>query len=132
MARSVYVPSGAEVVAYASVECEDQFDFRMLMEDLVCSLEGAFPSVSKDKGYEGREGAVVASNRLVKFVVAEYCGLLSVSIVPKDDEYYGLGKGFANKVEAKFKKVVAGVFGGIYNRVGAFSNGECIYQKAAA
>ncbi len=132
MGRSVYVPSGAEVVAYASVECEDSFEYDMLMEDLVASLEAAFPSVSEDSGYVGREGAVVASNRLVQFVVAEYCGLVSVSVVPNDDEYYELGKGFANRINAKFQKVVAGVFGGVYAKLGSFSNGEGVYQKVAA
>lgn len=132
MARSVYVPSGAEAVAYASIECEDQFDFDMLKESLVYSLEVAFPSVSEDKGYVGREGVVIASNRLVKFVLAEYCGLISVSVVPNENEYYELGKGFANKINAKLQKVVAGVCGAVYFKVGAFSNGECIYQKAAA
>lgn len=130
MGRSVYVPSGAEAVAYASVECEDQFEFDMLKEALVYSLEVAFPSVSEDDGYVGREGVVIASNRLVKFVVAEYCGLMSVSVVPNDDEYYERGKGFANRINAKFQKVVAGVCGAVYYKLGSFSNGEGVYQKA--
>lgn len=132
MGRSVYVPSGAEVVAYVNVECEDSFEYDMLKESLVYSLEVAFPSVSEDSGYVGREGVVIASNRLVKFVVAEYCGLLSVSIVPNDDEYYALGKNFANKISARFKSVVAGVCGAVYYKVGSFSNGEGVYAKAEA
>lgn len=131
MGRSVYVPSEAEVVAYASFDGDYEFDYDDIIDYLVLELGEAFPSISADDGFIGREGRVIASNRLVRIVVAEYCGLVSVSIVPEFG-YYELAVAFANRIAPRFNQIVANAFGGIYAKVAVASNGEAFFEKIAA
>ena len=126
MGRSVYVPSRAEVVAYASFD-GDQDDWFDQIEYFVDELERAFPSVSADSGWMGREGKVVASNRFARIVVAEYCGCVSLSIVPEG--YDALSEAWARRVGPRFNKIVESVFGSRFNKVGTFSNGEAVFER---
>jgi len=128
MGRSVYVPSETEVVVYTSFEGED-YDWDDSINYLVEQLEEAFPSVGADQGWIGREGRVVASSRLVRITVSEYCGCVAVCIVP-EGAYEALARRWANQVEREFKGIVANAFGQTYVKVGTFSNGEAVYQRA--
>ena len=128
MGRSVYVPSGAEVVVYIVVgNIEDEYEFNDLVENLKYEIQADFPSLEEAEGYFDREGQVILANKLVKVGISEYCGLAAVFVVPEEDN--NLAYAFANKIEAKFKKAVAGVAGPVYKKVGSFSNGEGVYEK---
>ena len=129
MGRSVYVPSRAEVVAYAGFDGE-QDDWDDQIDYFVSELESAFPSIGVDKGWMGNEGRVVASNRYARIVVAEYCGLVSLSIVPEG--YDALSEAWARRVEPRFNKIVESCFGTRYNKLGSMSNGEGVFQPASA
>lgn len=131
MGRSVYVPSRAEVVAYVGVESDlEQDDWEYLVDELVLGLEAAFPSVGADSGWMGNEGRVIASNRYARFVIADYCGLMSVSIVPEG--YDALSEAWARRVAPRFNRIVESIFGARYNRLGSMSNGEGVFERAAA
>lgn len=142
MGRSVSYASGSEVVIYSYADevfdddgnfCEyatqDNFDFAVdYLKD--ASIE-AFPSLSVCDKWLGREDHAILENQLVYVGLSEYCGVVSVWVVPKEDEHYAFGVAFANKIEAKLKQIVQDAFGVRLNKVGHFSNGEAVFNKAA-
>ena len=132
MGRSVSVPSGAAVVAYAALECEEQWEYDDIKDNLIEALCEAFPSAYESDRYLGNEDVVLVQNKIAFIGLSEYCGLASFWIVPRtdSDQQEALGANWANKVEAKFKKVIADVVGPVYYKQGSFSNGEGVYAKA--
>lgn len=126
MGRSVYVPSGAAIVAYIDVSDYEE-DFNDLIDNIAYELKAKYPSLDDDDGYLGREGSVLLSNKLVKVGTSEYCGLAAIFVIPEEGNNLALN--FARKIEAGFKKVVRDVAGPLYAKVGSFSNGESVYEK---
>lgn len=140
MGRSVSYARGSEVVIYSHVddvfddegnydEFSSQFAFDSALEYLVDSSLEAFPSLEKCDKWLGREDHALLENKLVYVGLSEYCGLISVWVVPKDDEYYAFGVAFANKIKSKLNQVVENAFGVRLNKVGQFSNGEAVFNQ---
>jgi len=133
LARSVSVPCDAEVVAYSSFENEGDFAqdaWDDQVENFRHALKAAFPSVDKATGWLGREDRVIAQNMLCAFGLSEYCGLVSLWIAPRENN--NLASQWAANVQRKFNQVVQESWGQRYVKAGTFSNGESIYQRAAA
>jgi len=109
-------------------------DFKDRRDDYAQQLCEAFPSVSLDDDWIGREDQVVASNRYAKFGVSEYCGLVALWCVPREADYYsdpgfeGLRDRWVNSIGSKFERVVKGCFGIGLSHVGTASNGEAFFQ----
>jgi hypothetical protein len=141
MGRSVSYANGSEVVIYAHVEevydDEDNYDefgtqfaWDCAIENLVDYSTEAFPSLNTCDEWLGREDHAILENKLVYVGVSEYCGLVSVWVVPKDNEYYALGVASANNMKAKLEQIVQNAFGVRLNQIGRFSNGEAVFSKA--
>ena len=127
MGRSVSVPRNAAYAAYQALSDEcDGDDFSWLVDDLRSVLKSAFPSVSESDRWAGREDRVIACNRHADFGISEYCGLVSVWVIPNEDS--PLASAWVDKVEVKFRAAVAGCFGQDLRKQGVFSNGEAIFQ----
>ena len=149
MGRSVSTPSNA-IVAYYDVsdfghtyddenDCIDydsycewqaQDDWGYFKEGMIDQVKELFPSMSECEEWIGREDLAIAENQLAYFGVSEYCGVASVWIVAKEDQYGNdnpLAEAWVNKISDKFHKNF-----GDYARVGTFSNGESVYMKKAA
>jgi hypothetical protein len=142
MGRSVSYANGSEVVIYAHVEAvyddednydefESQFAWDCSLEYLVDNSLEAFPSLNQCNQWLGREDHAILENKLVYVGVSEYCGLVSVWVVPKDNDYYALGVASANNMKTKLEQIVQDAFGVRLNKVGHFSNGEAVFNKAA-
>ena len=142
MSRSVSYASGAEVVIYSYVDDvyddEDVYDdflsqlaFDDAVENLVYNSINAFPSLSRCDEWLGREDHAILQNNLVYIGISSYMNLVSVWVVPKEDEYYALAVNFAKQIENRLNNIVADSFGVRLNKVGSFSNGESFYSKAA-
>ena len=129
MGRSVYTPSETEVAIYASFDSEDEYEWNDAIDVLVEQLEAAYPSVGSDSGWIGREARVVASSRLARITVSEYCGCVAVCIVPEGANE-ALACRWARQVAPRFETIVASAFGNTMRRLGTFSNGEAVYQRA--
>ena len=130
MARSVSVPCNAQYVAYQAFDGDD-FDWHV--DDLRSAITDAFPYVTEDSEWVGREDRAIASNQYAYFGVSEYCGLVSVWVVPRENDYaddgrYGLRNHWISQIETKFRKTVAGCFGTDLYRQATFSNGEAFFQ----
>ena len=55
---------------------------------------------------------------------------MSVSIVPEG--YDALSEAWARRVAPRFNRIVESIFGARYNRLGSMSNGEGVFERAAA
>lgn len=133
MGRSVSYATGAKQVVYADADgIEDSDDFSWHLESMQEEGERRFPSMSKCDKWLGREDHAVLENNLAYIGVSEYCGLVSVWVVPKTDCYgndNGLAINWASRINLG---PLAECFGTRLNRLGTFSNGEGVYQRAAA
>lgn len=135
MGRSVSTPSGARVVAYAYI-AEDELDsdgFDMIVDGYQSELRAMFPSVEPADAWLDNEDHVVAENRLARFGMSEYCGLVAYWIVPKDEDqdYWGNPRPHCNfaaswidSIADRFTKAF-----GTLVKTGTMSNGEGVYRR---
>ena len=141
MGRSVSYANGSEVVIYSHVDAVydddgnyDDFLSQLAWDDAIDNLkyeaQEAFPSLEVCDEWLDREDHAILENQLVYIGVSEYCGLVSIWVVPKEDEHYAFGVAFANKIEAKLNQIVKNAFGLRLNQVGRFSNGEAVFNVA--
>lgn len=138
MGRSVSYASGSEVVLYSYFEYDEedyfiQDAFDDCVDCLQSSLIKSFPSMYESDEWIGREDRAIAENRLVYVGLSEYCGVVSVWVKPKEDDYrpyvQEFGVRFANQIESKLKEIVKNVFGIRLNKTATFSNGEAIFSE---
>jgi len=142
MGRSVDYLSNASLVAYCnpsfmedtedgSEEPSGYFDWQEFRDDIEGQLKEAFPSLSDVKNrWCGRETRIILENNLVEIGISEYCGLVSISILPNnslDLIPYDLANYWINRIKSRLLSIVK-VYNGI-NRVGTFSNGEGVYEN---
>jgi hypothetical protein len=144
MSRSVSVASGATHVAYASLEPIadeesgavrefDSDDFNFAVEDFQGYLPQLCPSLSPCDSWLGSgrsEDHALLENQHCFVGVSEYNGLVSVWVVPKEEDSHGynLSKHWCEQVGDKLVNAGAGCFGNKLRSVGRFSNGEQIFQ----
>lgn len=137
MGRSVSTPSGAEVVVYSTFECEDADDAQWLWDDEVYNwkyeVKAAFPSLDfcdEWVGWGRSEDHAVLENKIAYIGVSEYCGLVALWVLPKEDVNgnLALGINWANKIKEKFEACCDGWFGTSLVQIGRFSNGEAIFN----
>lgn len=93
-----------------------------------------FPSVEETDEWIGRENHVLAKNRLAKFGISEYCGLVSVWAVPNEETYNQYGdyinlEHFSRNWLTKSWPKVENRWPNRYEKQGTFSNGESVYRK---
>ena len=137
MGRSVYTPSGAQVVANIDVsDFEESFEWDDLLENLSAELKAKYPSLDVCEDWIDDEGCVFLNNRIARVGISEYCGLAAVWVLPVEESYYSdnsrlveLGTQWCNQIARGFLKVVGDVAGPVYKKVGSFSNGEGVYAK---
>lgn len=142
MGRSVSQLHDATVVCFMHPDFSDPADdtieesyleWEQFRDDLIDTLMARFPSLSppsRDR-WEGNEVKIILENGLVEVGLAEYCGVVSLSVRPRqDDRYYstsGLAERWALQSEKTFETICS-AWGGM-RRVGRFSNGESLYEK---
>jgi hypothetical protein len=129
MGRSVSYPSEARVVTFRYLDIEEPDDADWLWDYTVSEfrrcLRAMFPSVEPADDWIGREDHVLAENRLARFGMSEYCGLVSYWIVPRgDDPQWSLATQWIDSIADKF----VAAFGEL-TKVGSMSNGEGVYRR---
>jgi hypothetical protein len=138
MGRSVSRPSNATAVAYRSFEAEDEFDaefeFEYLIDWVRETAKEAWPSMVECDEWVGREDHAILSNDLAYIGLSEYCGLVSIWLVDREDRYDGYDQGESNlckpwcaQIERKFLKLFSE-----YQKIGTASNGESFYERVEA
>lgn len=164
MGRSVSTPTNASWVTYQPVLFQDHdygvqydeeqdcyvfsdgspvdeesyavfFNFEDVIEWLQYAGKDRWPSFTECDKWIGDEDHAVLENDHAYLGVSEYCGMLSIWLVPKENEisdnvYYsgkdtfGLAMNWINQIGPKF----ADTFGK-YAKVATFSNGEAVYER---
>lgn len=142
MGRSVIVASGSVHVEYATFDaCDEedsQDDFQWQLDDFAGLICKAFPSATSCNKWIDREDHAVAENSFAYFGASEYCGLVSMWVTPKDEDYYsnpgwsGLRDRWIDSIGKKFSKVASQCFGQSLVCAGRFSNGEAIFNANGA
>lgn len=134
MGRSVSYPSSAVQVCYAHLESpEDEADFgnalfRDCQEQLVRVLRAKYPSLYSCDKWLGREDHAILSNSFAFVGVSEYCGLVAVWLVERDDNDgnpSNLAKAWCAKVDLS---EAAKSFGIRLQSIGTASNGEHFFS----
>lgn len=136
MGRSVSYANDSIQIEYATFECEDTEWAGESFDDCVsCMQEVAvkrFPSMTTCDKWLGREDRAVLANQHAYIGISEYCGLVSIWVTPRGDCYGNDPTGLATRwCEQIDLSTLADCFGRRLNKVGAFSNGESVYQVAA-
>lgn len=129
MSRSVSKPQGAIQVAYAACDVDDSDDFADCIDNLKGVAQHRYKSLSSCDRWLGREDHAILENSHAYIGVSEYCGLVAVWIVAKEDRY-GNASSIANYWCDQVKLApLAECFGQRVRPVGCFSNGECVFQQ---
>lgn len=133
MARTVSTPYGCAAVCYVDGRhIEEDWDWDLFIDDLRTRAKKRWPSLDECNAWIDREDHAILENDYCFVGVSEYCGLVSVWLLPKElDTYYpdeaskeNLAKRWVSSIENNFHKEF-----GEYRKVGTFSNGEAVYEK---
>lgn len=139
MGRSVNYLNNAEVVLYFNTEIEDSFEWSEMVQDLIVAIKSKLPSYyASINKWDNRETRIILDNKFCNIGISEYCGLVSLSVAPKEQtEYYSDNQykqnfaiHHARQIEKTLQKCLDNLGLNRLNKLGTFSNGESIYQKA--
>lgn len=139
MGRSVayFADDNAEVEFFTfgegdSEEIYTEFHWRDDRDCLIDNLTSKFKSLYEPytEEWSGNEIKIILKNGLVEIGLSEYCGLSSLSIRPREWDWYSGDKtGLAVRWIAQNWETICSYLPNRYSKVGTFSNGECLYEK---
>lgn len=154
MGRSVLTATNATTTLYfdASLDPDDydgfaeadlaaQWAWDDFVGNLTSTVPAYFPSMGPEDTWENQEIHYILGNDLCKIGVSEYCGIVSVSIVPKNqceycwrpcdcDPLHNLATAWTAKNAAKIAQVIIDHTGWeCYSKAGTFSDGTSVYTK---
>lgn len=155
MGRSVMTLDGDSTVAYQTFEpshycdehevfnsecqcevdcgayCSHEDEFEWFVDDVRARVAELWPSLTEADRWIGNEVHVVAENAHSVVAVAEYGGLVSISLGSNYDrgEYWRdpeptLGAHWRSQISERFLTEFSE-----YDKIGTFSNGESVYTK---
>lgn len=116
-------------------EQDSQLLFEDFSDDLKTLLKEAFPSLTPEEKWLGREDKALLSNTYAYFGWSEYCGLVAVWVAAKEPDYrassaWGAMRGkWIASIEKRFARTVGKAWGKPLTKLGTFSNGECVFQE---
>lgn len=150
MGRSVSYLSYAEYVLFFTADWigkdeddnfnEDQsyFDWEDFKNNLVSNITSKLKSYNECEKWDCNEVSIFLENELCEIALSEYCGLYSLSIRAKDDEFYnsyenvkeGLAKHHTHQIRKTLSVALEKSGATLLQKVGTFSNGESVYELA--
>lgn len=140
MGRSVSYLSGADYVIYFTDEllagATDEWEWQDFKLNLISEIKSKCKSFQECNKWDGREDLIFLENELCEIAISEYCGLYSLSVRAKDDEFYdcvsyknGLAKNYVFQIQKTLQKALQNCGVTLLNKIGTFSNGESVYRK---
>lgn len=143
MGRSVSYLNNAEYVFYFPTpeyqDEEGQYDESLgqmawddMMADLKAEIKAKLPSYNECNKWEGREDHIILRNNLCNIAISEYCGLCSLSIAVRSNDYWDnshFASHHAGHIRKTLEKILSDLGLTRLEKVGTFSNGESVYQK---
>jgi hypothetical protein len=140
MGRNVNYLNNAEVVLYFPFENEDNADYPVdiawddMVANISAEIRAKLPSYYKVDKWGNRETRIILENSYCSIGISEYCGLVSLSVAPRENDYINYSESLAihhaGQIENTLKKVLEEL--GLTNlrKVGSFSNGEGVFELA--
>jgi hypothetical protein len=140
MGRSVNYLDNAEVVLYFPFDYSDDVEMDNMnwddmVENLKYEIKAKLPSyyIVNDK-WGNRETRIILENSYCSIGISEYCGLVSLSVAPRENDYVNysesLAKHHANQIKGTLEKVLHDLGLKNLHKVGTFSNGEAVFELA--
>ncbi len=128
MSRGVSYATGSEIIVYETLqECEDEWESRQewdaYVDCLKSRLKDKYSSLEECDKWLDREDHAILENYLVYIGISEYCGVVSIWVVPKDGNYT-LAMNWIETIKNGFNNS----FGELI-KIGHASNGEAFYRK---
>lgn len=143
MGRSVNYLNNAEVVLYFPYESENdgymnQLNWNDLIRNLQNEIKAKLPSYNNCDDWDNRETKIILENSFCNIGISEYCGLVSLSVAPKEfDSCYSdtvfkenFAINHAQSIKKTLEKVLANLSLTNLRKIGTFSNGEAVFQRA--
>jgi hypothetical protein len=153
MGRSVSSPRNATTVCFRDIssfgevydeennlteeydECQSAYDWECFVEMLQEDAKAKWPSFDATDEWVGREDHAILENNFAYIGVSEYCGLVSIWLLPKTEDLLNTGydadvkmanlaSAWCNRVSGNFETLFAE-----YRKVATASNGEAFYEK---
>lgn len=132
MGRSVATHSRSIDDIYTTFTPEEgleQEDWQDFLDNIKYTAQEAVPSLAPINRWDERECRFILANGHFRLCVSEYCGLVAVGIVPRDDVAHpGLAAAGAEKAAKRIRAALEKRFD-VYACAGRFSNGEAVYTK---
>jgi len=132
MARSV--ETVGDNVTYFDCSAFDEWSFEDLVINLQDGIKARFSSmvkVNKWTEYPYRENYIILENDFVCVSISQYCDCGAVSVyVNPDCEIPELAEYWIDKTYYSAIRGIVKRFTTVINRIGTFSNGESVYEKA--
>ena len=116
-------------------EQDGQLLFDDFNENLKTLLAEAFPSLTPDEKWLGKEDQALLSNSYAYFGWSEYCGLVAVWVSAKEPDYRAssaweaMRDRWVKSIEKRFAKTVGKAWGTPLTKLGTFSNGESVFAQ---
>ena len=144
MGRSVnYLNNAVTIIYFTSEYLNSELEGEIFAwEDFVINLKydimNKLKSYVKSDKWDNQETQIILENELCNIGISEYCGLYSLSVAPIDfDGYYpednakiNFAEHHAKQIEKTLCKILKDNRCTVLNRLGTFSNGEGVYEKA--
>jgi hypothetical protein len=108
-----------------------RYEFNDLVGDIRDLFKQQFPSMHDCDHWPERESHAIVENDHCMVVISEYCGLVSIGVVPTGYEGYyspittGIAANWAERFAAPYLRKQFGKL----EKVGTMSNGESVYER---
>jgi hypothetical protein len=133
MGRSVSFASGAACVVFLNPDFGEDADhgaWEDFVEDVRNVVREKYKSFRSEDRWLEREVRSILVNRYARVAVSEYCGLVSISLVPTDD---ALAESWCATIADAFKQHIHKRYpDSSLVKLGTFSNGESVYVRAGS
>ncbi|KKN21084.1 hypothetical protein LCGC14_0929100 [marine sediment metagenome] len=109
-------------------------DWQDLQDNIICAITSKYKSFISTPNqwaeYPYRENRILLENDHVQISISEYCGCGAVSVFVRDDmEYPELAEHWLNQVWDRLSGLIS-QYVSVLHKVGTFSNGISVYEKA--
>ena len=123
MGRSVNYLTNADAVYFHQLDEEEIQDFDFLLEDIREHVMYKYPEFEAVDEWEDRDVNVILQSPLVEIAVAEYRGVISLSVRTLEEADQTKASTW---IEHFFKRAIAPWAKA--QKIGTFSNGESVYE----
>ena len=144
MSRSVDCLSNAEYVLYFQTpdgleedgsynEDMAQMNWDDMMANLKSEIKNKLPSYNDCKEWDSNEVSIFLKNNLCVIAISEYCGLCSLSVAVRSNDYWdnsSLAIRHASQIRKTIEKIVDNVCGTRFIKTGSFSNGTGVFERS--